>query len=141
MTSYESRIDQFAKGKTFVRLSKPVRDRADFACDACQSTRPRNLYALQDEGSRRYYFVGETCLKELVRRKLVVRRFSRELGKSAFEQEMATRAKEHVEKVAADEVGVRVAATIGGRGSGALAPIEPRVTPLLPTISLQVHLS
>ena len=92
---YEQKLSQFADGKSLLRLSRPVRDRADAVCDACGSSLPRILYALKDTDSERYYFVGDTCLKELVKRGAVVRRYGRESGPQAYEVEMELRAKNH----------------------------------------------
>jgi len=94
MTSYERKLDEFADGKNFVRLSRPVRDRADASCDACGSAQPRTLYALKDQDSERYHFVGVTCLEELVRRGVIRRRFGRESGQVSFDEDMKRRAKE-----------------------------------------------
>ena len=91
MTSYERKLDEFADGKNFVRLSRPVRDRADASCDACDSTQPRTLYALKGQDCDRYFFVGDTCLKELVKRGVIRRRFGKESGQGAFDQEMKHR--------------------------------------------------
>ncbi len=91
MTSYERKLDEFAEGKNLVRLSRPVRDRADASCDACGSTQPRTLYALKDQDSGRYFFVGDTCLKELVKRGAIRRRFGKESGQMAFDEEMKRR--------------------------------------------------
>ncbi len=94
MTSYERKLDEFAEGKTLVRLSRPVRDRSDATCDACGSTQPRILYALKDQDSARCYFVGVTCLKELVKRGVIRRRFGKESGQMTFDEEMRRRAEE-----------------------------------------------
>ena len=37
MPSYKDRINEFREGKPLIRLSHPVRDRADAICDACGS--------------------------------------------------------------------------------------------------------
>ena len=78
MADYEKKLNEFARGKRLSRLMRPVRDRADASCDACGSTQPRMLYGLKgksaDEDSDRYYFVGDTCLKELVRRGAILKR-------------------------------------------------------------------
>ena len=94
MSAYEQRLDEFAEGKRLVRLSKPVRDRADAKCDACGSIQPRTLYGQKDEDSGRYYFVGDQCLKELVKRGAILRRFGRESGPAAYERERGLRAQE-----------------------------------------------
>ena len=91
MPSYEQRINSFAQGKTLLRMARPVRNRADALCDACGSAQPRRLYALADLDTKRHYFVGETCLKELAKRGVVLRRFGRESGQVAYETEMNLR--------------------------------------------------
>ena len=94
MSAYEYKLAEFAREKKLVRMSRPIRDRADVLCDACGSTQPRILYALKDTGSNRYYFVGGNCLQELVRRGAVLRRFSKESGQVAYSAEMQRRAEE-----------------------------------------------
>ncbi len=93
MPTYEQKLDQFAQGKRLLRLARPIRDRADAFCDACGSTQPRTLYALEDLDSERYYFVGDTCLKELAKRGAILR-YGRHSGRVAFENEMKLRAQE-----------------------------------------------
>ncbi len=91
MTTYEQKIEEFARGKQLARLARPVRDRADAFCDACGSTQPRVLYALKDEANNRYYFVGDNCLRELARRGVVMRRFCKEAAHEAYRREMERR--------------------------------------------------
>jgi len=92
--SYEQKIDQFANGKEFVRLSKPLRDHADASCDACGSTQPRTLFCLKDIGTVRYFFVGDTCLKELLKRRVIKKRFGKEATPVAYQQEMDRRSQD-----------------------------------------------
>jgi len=92
MATYEQKLNEFAQGKSLLRLARPVRDRADAFCDACGSTQPRTLYGLKDEASERYYFVGRTCLQELARRGAILRRFGKEATLEAYEAEMRRRA-------------------------------------------------
>ena len=73
MTTYEAKLNEFADGKMFIRLAQRVRDRADAQCDACGSTQPRILTGLRDPRSESYFFVGDTCLKELMNRKVISR--------------------------------------------------------------------
>ena len=94
MGQYQQRLDEFARGKELVRLSRPVRDRADSFCDACGSNQPRVLFALKETGSDRCYFVGRSCLQELARRGAILRRFGKERGQVAYEEEMRRRAQE-----------------------------------------------
>jgi len=49
------------------------------------------LYALKESESNRHYFVGNTCLKELVKLGVILRRFGRESGQAAYETEMRLR--------------------------------------------------
>ena len=92
MLRYEEKITRFTQDKQFQRLSRPVRDRADAVCDACGSTQPRTLYGLTDVETGRHYFVGDSCLKELVKGGSILRRFSKQSGKQAYEDEMQLRA-------------------------------------------------
>ena len=93
MPTYEQKLTEFAQGKRLLRLARPIRDRADAFCDACGSTQPRTLYALEDLDSERHYFVGDTCLKELAKRGAILR-YGRHSGRVAFENEMKLRAQE-----------------------------------------------
>jgi len=92
LLSYDEKIAKFALGKKLQRLSRPVRGRADTLCDACGSTQPRTLYGLTDVETGRHYFVGESCLKELMKEGYILRRFGKQSGKQAYEDEMHLRA-------------------------------------------------
>lgn len=105
MPSYEQKLDEFARGKSLVRLARTVRDRADARCDACGSTQPRTLHALKDVASDRYYFVGESCFKGLADRGTILRRFGRESAHEAFKTEMERRALEIDKGITAPEPG------------------------------------
>jgi len=72
-------------------------------CDACGSIQPRTLYGQKDEGSGRYYFVGDNCLKELVKRGAILRRFGRESGPAAYARERDLRAQELGDERTRDE--------------------------------------
>ena len=141
MGTYEQRLEQrlseFAEEKRLLRLPRPVRDRADACCDACGSTQPRILYGLKDPDSGRYYFVGNTCLKELVKRGAVLRRFGNESGRVAYEAEMGRRTQNGV-KGAGTEVNGAGYATTSSKSepsaSDALASHEPDSSPLIPGI-------
>ena len=91
MVRYEEKIARFAQDKKFLRLPRPVRGRADALCDACGSTQPRTLYGLTNVETQRHYFVGDSCLKELVKRGYILRRFGKQSGKQAYEAEMQLR--------------------------------------------------
>ena len=93
MPTYEQKLTEFARGKRFLRLPRPIRDRADALCDACGSTRPRTLYALEDPESKRHFFVGDTCLKVLVKQGAILR-YGGNSGQAEFENEMRLRSAE-----------------------------------------------
>ncbi len=97
MLTYEQRLAEFAHGKRFLRLPRPVRGRADAFCDACGSSQPRTLYSLKDLESQRYYFVGDTCLTKLAKSGYVLKRYGREPGQKVYESEMALRTQESEE--------------------------------------------
>ena len=108
MPDYQQRLNEFAQGKRLIRLSRPVRDRADCFCDACGSPQPRILYALKRELGDCYYFVGQRCLRELTQRGIVLRAFSRESGNSAFREEMRRRIQEtEQERIASKTNGIQ----------------------------------
>jgi len=94
VSTYEEKLSEFSQGKRLQRLPHPVRDRADAYCDACGSSLPRTLYAIKDLESERYFFVGDTCLKELARRGAVLRSYGKESGQKSYESEMLIRAQE-----------------------------------------------
>ncbi len=104
MRTYEEKLAAFARGKRLLRLARPIRDRADALCDACGSTQPRTLYTLKDRESDRYYFVGDTCLKELVKRGAILKPFGKESGQAAYEAEMQLRAQELKERTAIETI-------------------------------------
>ena len=107
MPSYEQKTAEFAGGKRLVRLSRPVRDRADSSCDACGSTEPRTLYGLREEDSGRYYFVGKECLKELVLSGAILRRYGRTSAQKEYEQEMRLRAQENSTEAGQGDIDTR----------------------------------
>jgi hypothetical protein len=84
MSRYEERLDAFAEGRRFARMSRPVRNRADTWCDACGSVQARVLFGVKDERSAQVSFVGEHCLQELAERGVIVRRFLRQSAEAAY---------------------------------------------------------
>ena len=111
---YEQRLDEFARGKSLLRLSRPVRDRADAVCDACGSALPRMLYGLKDETCGRYYFVGDTCLRQLVKRGAILKRFGKESGLAAYEAEIQRRIADRTESRSANTNGSKEQRVEGG---------------------------
>jgi hypothetical protein len=91
MSRYAERLDAFAHGRRFARMSRPVRNRADSWCDACGSVQARVLFGVQEEQTKAVYFVGEHCLQELAQRGAIVRRFLRLSAEEAYAARCAAR--------------------------------------------------
>ena len=91
MPSYHQRLTEFSEKKRLQRLPDSIRDPSNPFCDACGSTQPRTLYGLTDIESKRHYFVGDSCLKELVKQGSVLRKFGKQSGKQAYDEEMQLR--------------------------------------------------
>jgi len=125
MTTYEQKLTGFAQGKRLNRLSRPVRDRADAFCDACGSTQPRTLYPLKELDTGRHYFVGDSCLKELMKLGAIPRRYGRESGQVAYETEMQLRAQEPKETMSAPVNGTAAALTTPDSKPGVARPASP----------------
>ena len=65
MTTYEERLEAFARGKRLRRFRGMIRHPKDPACDACGSVMPSHLLGLRDMETARDYFVGGSCLSAL----------------------------------------------------------------------------
>ena len=91
MSSYDERLDRFARERTLIRLAPPVVNRRAALCDACGSHQPRVLYALQDRTSGRHFFVGQSCLQALTDRGAVGRRTARARTEQVYEAELELR--------------------------------------------------
>ena len=91
MTSYQEKLEEFARGKRLLRLSRPLRDRADAMCDLCGSGRPRTLWGLKDEEGGRHYFVGQQCLQALAGQGVIRKRYGKENITIVYEEEMLLR--------------------------------------------------
>ena len=133
MPTYEQKLTEFARGKRFLRLPRPIRDRADALCDACGSTRPRTLYALEDPESKRHFFVGDTCLKVLVKQGAILR-YGRNSGRAEFENEMRLRSAEiHSDQSILDNVET-ASKPAGPEYSPRQTAPEPDPQPIYPAI-------
>ena len=124
MSRYEERLNAFAEGRRFARMSRPVRNRADTWCDACGSVQARVLFGLKDERSEQVYFVGEHCLQELAKRGAIVRRFLRQRAEATYAARCERRQEAVSRETSAGEAPRSVAAertTEGAGGTQALA--------------------
>ena len=114
MATYQERLTEFSEGKRLNRLPDPIKDCANTACDACGSSQPRVLSVVKDQSAKRYYFLGDHCLRELMKRGAVNRRFARESAEKAYEQEMRFRAQ-----------GLQQSLDSGSQPGNSLAPAQP----------------
>ncbi len=92
MSSYQQKLTEFSEGKRLNRLPDTIKDFANTDCDACGSSQPRTLNVVKERSTDRYYFLGDNCLRELMKRGTVGRRLARESGERAYEREMHFRA-------------------------------------------------
>jgi hypothetical protein len=125
--SYDQKLGEFIEGKTFRRLSLPLRNRADAWCDACGSLEPRLLFGLREEATERCFFVGAECLREIGRRGLVRRSFGHESADAAFVQEMARRRLEERGTADTGQPVSRVPQYTTINGGADLVSIQPQV--------------
>jgi hypothetical protein len=124
MSSYEQRLDNFAGGRRFARMSRPVRNRADAWCDACGSIQARVLFGIKDEQTGSVYFVGERCLQQIAERGGIVRRFCKEPADAAY-------ASRYQASVATQGSGTATAALATEQESAALAVSTELLTAVL----------
>ncbi len=94
MPIYQQKLTEFSENKRLQRISDSVRDPSNPFCDACGSTLPRTLNVVKDLRTARWYFLGDNCLKELMKRGTVRRKFVRESGEEAYKHEMELRSRE-----------------------------------------------
>lgn len=138
MPTYEQKLSEFAQGRKFARLARPLRDRADALCDACGSTQPRTLFALRDRDSGRCYFVGDTCLKELAKRGVILKTFSKQSAQQAYDEEARHRVCElnKQETVTESDGTINESRSPASKSSADNAAPTPSVDgrPLIPTI-------
>jgi hypothetical protein len=125
--TYEKKLGEFIEGKTFRRLSLPLRNRADAWCDACGSLEPRLLFGLREEATGRCFFVGAECLREIGRRGLVQRGFCPESADAAFVQEMARRRLQERGTADTGQLVSQVPQYTTINGDADLAPVQPQV--------------
>ncbi len=127
MADYQERLDAFAEGRKFARMSRPIRNRADGWCDACGSVLARVLFGIRDERSREVYFVGERCLQQLAERGAIVRRFSKENADEAYSARY-----ERQDRDTATTTAAHIHAVPPTKASPVAPPVRPdRLTALL----------
>lgn len=82
--SYQDKLDNFSRGKSFVKLRDNVRNSTGEPCAACGSGQPGWLYGIRELLTGLDHFVGSNCLRELIRKKAVLQGRVRETTEEAF---------------------------------------------------------
>ena len=82
--SYQDRLDNFSRGKSFVKLRGGVRNSTGELCEACGSGQPGWLYGIRELLTGLDHFVGYNCLGELMRKKAVLQGRVKETTEEAF---------------------------------------------------------
>lgn len=91
--------------------SRKYQDTQNSRVGSCGSTQPRTLYTLKDQDPDRFFFVGATCLKELVKAWLYPKALRAGIGASGIRGGDAARSEELM--------------SVSVRGTdGAAAPLE-----------------
>jgi len=82
--SYQDKLDNFSRGKSFVKLRGGVPNSRSEPCEACGSGQPGTLYGIRELLTGLDHFVGYNCLRELMRKKAVLQGRVRETTEEAF---------------------------------------------------------
>jgi hypothetical protein len=82
--SYQDKLDNFSRGKSFVKLRGGVLNSTSEVCEACGSGQPGWLYGIRELLTGLDHFVGYNCLGELMRKKVVLQGRVRETTEEAF---------------------------------------------------------
>ena len=82
--SYQDKLDNFSRGKSFLKLRGGVRNSTSEPCGACGSGQPGTLFGIRELLTGLDHFVGYNCLRELMRKKAVLQGRVRETTEEAF---------------------------------------------------------
>jgi len=82
--SYQDKLENFSRGKSFVKLRGGVRNATAELCEACGSGQPGTLFGIRELLTGLEHFVGYNCLRELMRKKVVLQGRVRETTEDAF---------------------------------------------------------
>ncbi|MGB6896541.1 MAG: hypothetical protein WBF37_11470 [Dehalococcoidia bacterium] len=82
--SYQDKLDNFSRGKSFVKLRGGVRNSTSEPCEACGSGQPGTLFGIRELLTGLDHFVGYNCLRELMRKKAVLQGRVRGTTEEAF---------------------------------------------------------
>jgi len=82
--TYEDKLENFCRGKSFLKLRGGVPNSTGELCEACGSGQPGTLFGIRELVTGLDHFVGFSCLRELMRRKVVLQSRVRETTDEAF---------------------------------------------------------
>src|SRR4030042_2582704 len=82
--TYEDKLDSFSRGKSFLKLRGGVPNSTGELCEACGSGQPGTLFGIRELVTGLDHFVGYSCLRELIRKKVVLQGRIRETSEEAF---------------------------------------------------------
>jgi hypothetical protein len=82
--TYQDKLDNFCRGRSFLKLRGGVRNSTGELCEACGSGQPGTLFGIRELVTGLDHFVGFSCLRELIRRQAVLQGRVRETSEQAF---------------------------------------------------------
>jgi hypothetical protein len=82
--TYDDKLENFCRGKSFLKLRGGVPNSTGELCEACGSGQPGTLFGIRELVTGLDHFVGFSCLRELMRRKAVLQSRVRDTSEQAF---------------------------------------------------------
>jgi hypothetical protein len=82
--TYQNKLDDFCRGRSFLKLRGGVRNSTGEFCEACGSGQPGTLFGIRELLTGLDHFVGYNCLRELIRRQAVLQGRAGETSELAF---------------------------------------------------------
>jgi hypothetical protein len=82
--TYQDKLDNFSRGRSFLKLRGGVGNSTGQLCEACGSGQPGTLFGIRELLTGLDHFVGYSCLRELMHRKVVLQGRVRETSEQAF---------------------------------------------------------
>ena len=82
--TYQDKLEDFSRGKSFLKLRGGVPNSTGRLCDACGSGQPGTLFGIRELLTGLDHFVGYNCLRELMHRQVVLQSRVRETSEQAF---------------------------------------------------------
>ena len=116
--TYQDKLDNFCRGRSFLKLRGGVPNSTGELCEACGSGQPGTLFGIRELVTGLDHFVGYNCLRDLIRRKAVLQGRVRETSEQAF-----ARAQKGKESNGNGRVGQGQEGKLAGNGNA--APREP----------------